>query len=118
MLCFSGAACELLQRFTALHPSKLADGDVSGISRLGKFYMSDLDSISLNAEFELFRHHSEIHAYKSIPEVLRLLHHKQLASAYPNVTCLYRICLTLPVTTATTERSFSKLKLLNTVLPH
>ena len=41
---------------------------------------------------------------------------RQLTCAYPNVACLYKLCLTLPVTTATTEWSFSKLKLVKTAL--
>ena len=113
---FSGATCELLKAFALLHPSRLTSSNASGISKLGDFYKGDLDSVFLCVEYELFRRHSEFHECKSISEVLKLLHHKQLASAYPNVTCLYRICLTLPVTTATTERSFSKLKLLKTTL--
>lgn len=34
------------------------------------------------------------------------------ADCYPNVSIVYRILLTIPVTVASAERSFSKLKLL------
>ena len=67
-------------------------------------------------EFELFRRHNEFRQCKSILDVLKLLNQRQLTFAYPNVTCLYKLCLTLPVTTATTERSFSKLKIVKTAL--
>lgn len=38
------------------------------------------------------------------------------ADCYPNVCIAYRILLTLPVTVASAERSFSKLKLLKNYL--
>jgi hypothetical protein len=37
------------------------------------------------------------------------------ADCYPNVSIAYRILLTVPVTVASAERSFSKLKLLKTI---
>ena len=83
---------------------------------VSEFYSSDVDTRSFKAEYELFRHHSDFHACSSVIEVLKLLHSKQLVSAYPNIACLYRICNTIPVTTASTERSFSKLKLIKTAL--
>ena len=74
------------------------------------------DTAALMAEFQLFKRHSEFQRCSSVLDVLKLLHHKQLTFAYPNLSCLYRLCLTLPVTTASTERSFSKLKLVKTAL--
>ena len=113
---FDKATCSVLKSFSALHPQKLLNDNSSSIAQLGEFYKGDLDSASLMAEFELFRRHSEFRACKSILEVLQVLNQRQLTHAYPNVTCLYKLCLTLPVTTATTERSFSKLKLVKTAL--
>lgn len=49
-------------------------------------------------------------------EVLTFLHQNALLSLYPNVVISYRIFLTLPVTVASSERSFSKLKLIKTYL--
>ena len=68
------------------------------------------------SRLSIFWHHSEFHNCTSVIEVLRLQHSKQLTSAYSNVVSLYRICSTLAVTTASTERSFSKLKLIKTAL--
>ena len=108
---FSHASCEILRAFAALYPSKLSADNTSGIKTLGDFYKNDLDKVSLLAEYQVFRRHAEFHTCASISEVLKLLCQKNLLSAYPNVACLYRLCLTLPVTTASAERYFSKLKL-------
>ena len=40
----------------------------------------------------------------------------KLADCYPNVVIAYRVLLTVPVTVASAERSFSKLKLIKTYL--
>ena len=101
---FNKATCSILKAFSALHLLKLSDDNSSSIAQLGEFYKGDVDSVSLMAEFELFRRHNEFRQCKSILDVLKLLNQRQLTFAYPNVTCLYKLCLTLPVTTATTER--------------
>jgi hypothetical protein len=49
----------------------------------------------------------------SLPEILQFVID---ADCYPNVSIAYRILLTVPVTVASTERSFSKLKLLKNYL--
>ena len=92
------------------HPLSLSRDDYSPIiTHLAEFYKDVVDSISL-----LFcRRHAEFRECRSI---LDLEAQKQLTLAYPNVICLYKLCLTLPVTTETTEHSFSKLKLVNTSL--
>lgn len=83
---------------------------MSKIEALAQFYEGDVNQDALKAEFEVFRHHQEITDCESVSEVLQLLNRKSLHEAYPNVTLLYRICLTLPVTSSV-EHSFSKLKL-------
>ena len=113
---FSGATCRVLKGFSALHPSRLSNDNSSRIAELAEFYKDDLDTVSLMTEYQLFRRHVEFKECSSIVDVLKILHQKQLSLAYPNVTCLYKLCLTVPVTTASTERSFSKLKLVKTAL--
>jgi hypothetical protein len=49
----------------------------------------------------------------SAPEILQFVID---ADCYPNVSIVYRILLTVPVTVASAERSFSKLKLLKNYL--
>ena len=50
---------------------------------------------------------------KSSPiDILQLIHKYSLTDAYPNTAIAIRTFLTIPVTVATCERSFSKLKLI------
>ncbi|XP_063754676.1 uncharacterized protein LOC134874557 [Eleginops maclovinus] len=49
-------------------------------------------------------------------ELLSFLHENRLQEVYPNLWVALRIALTLPVTVASAERSFSKLKLIKTYL--
>lgn len=49
-------------------------------------------------------------------EMLTFLHDNNLQEVYPNLWIALRIALTLPVTVASAERSFSKLKLIKTYL--
>jgi len=49
-------------------------------------------------------------------ELLRFLHLTRLQEVFPNVSIVLRIVLTIPVTVASGERSFSKLKLIKTYL--
>ena len=49
-------------------------------------------------------------------ELLSFIHEKELTEIYPNLWTALRIGLTLPVTVAEAERSFSKLKLIKTYL--
>ena len=78
--------CSALKLFLAHHPQKLSSDNTSNIPQLGEFYKHDLDSVSLVAEFELFRRHSEFRGCKSIVEVLKVLNLRQL-------TCISQCCL-------------------------
>ena len=49
-------------------------------------------------------------------DLLQFIHEKELAEIYPNLWTALRVSLTLPVTVASAERSFSKLKLIKTYL--
>ncbi|XP_071060272.1 zinc finger MYM-type protein 1-like isoform X2 [Pseudochaenichthys georgianus] len=75
---------------------------------------SDLDGKELAQELE----HLPDLPSKSMTtlELLKFIHTKQLTEIYPNLCIALRISATLPVTVASAERSFSKLKLLKTYL--
>lgn len=49
-------------------------------------------------------------------EILSFIYKNGLQDAYPNICTAYQIFLTLPVTSASCERSFSKLKLIKSYL--
>ena len=49
-------------------------------------------------------------------DLLIFINEKELAEIYPNLWIALRVSLTLPVTVASAERSFSKLKLIKTYL--
>ncbi|XP_065862748.1 uncharacterized protein [Euphorbia lathyris] len=54
--------------------------------------------------------------YDELMSTIEILEFVKAADCYPNVSIAYRILLTLPMTVASAERSFSKLKLIKTYL--
>ncbi|XP_050063090.1 zinc finger MYM-type protein 1-like [Aphis gossypii] len=52
----------------------------------------------------------------TVIELLQLIQDYNLKESYPNIEIVFRIFLTMPVTAATCERSFSKLKLIKNFL--
>ncbi|XP_060855602.1 52 kDa repressor of the inhibitor of the protein kinase-like [Metopolophium dirhodum] len=82
-------------------------------------YSSDLNSELLN-EIECFKYQGEaiIPNLKMATylDILNGIKTYELSSVYPNLVIAYRLLLTFPVTVASGERSFSKLKLIKTYL--
>ncbi|XP_042386692.1 zinc finger MYM-type protein 1-like [Zingiber officinale] len=74
---------------------------------------SDVDGSDLYLELKLLRHSLPRESKRAI-DVLNYL--KKMDSCYPNAYIAYQILLTIPVTVASAERSFSKLKLIKTYL--
>jgi len=74
----------------------------------------DIDAIELDTEIEnvsvFFEH--ELNAF----DVLQFMLKNELTTTFPNLTVSLRILLSLPVTVAAGERSFSKLKLIESYL--
>ena len=68
----------------------------------------------LQAEFELWK--QRWHATTEPPKTALDAYTASNASLYPNLSILLQVLVTLPVTTATPERSFSTLKRLKTYL--
>ncbi|XP_004208014.1 zinc finger MYM-type protein 1-like [Hydra vulgaris] len=83
---------------------------------LSKIYKADLDSSDFQSEMANFKYQAAVmmeNFEKSSPmDILQLIHKYSLTDAYPNTAIAIRIFLTLPVTVATCERSFSKLKII------
>ena len=73
---------------------------------------SDIDGLDLFSELKVLR---EVLREEISTSIEVLIYIKTLDS-FPNVYIAYRILLTIPVTVATSERSFSKLKLLKSYL--
>lgn len=95
-LCELGAQCETLSK--ALSTNK--DADISGRElALELTNLPQLQSTSM-----------------TLLSLLSFIHSQHLTEIYPNLWTALRIALTLPVTVASAERSFSKLKLIKTFL--
>ncbi|KAL4112057.1 hypothetical protein QTP88_015905 [Uroleucon formosanum] len=72
----------------------------------------DIDSIELYEELTILR--NIIDDSKTALQILSLL--KKMMGSFPNTYIALRIILTIPVTSATAERSFSKLKIIKNYL--
>lgn len=79
-------------------------------------YEKDLNGYEFSCEIESFKFqvHGLIENLKSATpiDILQTIYDFELAESYQNLVVALRIYLTLPVTTASCERSFSKLKLI------
>ena len=102
-----------------LHKLHIADDDClkSCCDKLEIFLRhnmdSDIDGNELFSELKIVRKCLPKETKRAI-EVLDYL--KMMDSCFPNVWIAYRILLTIPVTVASAERSFSKLKLIKSYL--
>ena len=83
-------------------------------------YETDLNAVELTSEVESFKFQAaELlqEPDKCTPmDLLQFLHSYSLTEVYPNIEISLRLFLTLPVTVASCERSFSKLKLVKNYL--
>ncbi len=74
----------------------------------------DIDGRELASEMQNFPHLPSKNMTNI--DLLTFLHKKKLTEMYPNMWIALRISVTLPVTVAAAERSFSKLKLIKNYL--
>ena len=72
----------------------------------------DIDGLDLFSELKVFKEILQIKDYTPID----ILNYIKRLDSFPNTCIAYRILLTIPVTIASTERSFSKLKLIKSYL--
>jgi hypothetical protein len=73
---------------------------------------SDVELDDFSSELKVLRE-SLLEELMLAPKILQFI---KAADCYPNVSIAYWILLTIPVTVASAERSFSKLKLLKNCL--
>ncbi|XP_065667878.1 uncharacterized protein LOC136088143 [Hydra vulgaris] len=79
--------------------------------------LADIDSEDLESELKRFViviKEEKNALLKSAYDFLNYIYKEELQETYPNLVIALRIILTLPVTVASAERSFSKLKLIKT----
>jgi len=87
---------------------------------LALLYSVDLNGSELYIEVQSFKFQAStlIESFKTAIsyDFLKFIHQHSLQDVYPNLEVELRIFLTMPVTTATCERSFSKLKIIKNYL--
>lgn len=76
----------------------------------------DISGLDLFDELKYIKSHLSTDCCDSPTEILNYLLENNLTTALPNIYIALRIIITLPITVASAERSFSKLKLIKTYL--
>jgi hypothetical protein len=88
------------------------DGLQNKCLNLEGFLKHDLDGLDLFSELKVLKEILQIEESASID----ILNYIKRLDSFPNACIAYRILLTIPVTVASTERSFLKLKLIKSYL--
>lgn len=105
--------------FSFLYPKallQLSDAELnSAAQKFQETYSSDIDS-DFVAEVRSFRREfrGEIEASQTVLDLLKLIISSKITSSVPELATACVLFATLPVTVASAERSFSKLKLILT----
>nr|XP_017250864.1 PREDICTED: uncharacterized protein LOC108221501 [Daucus carota subsp. sativus] len=122
---FTEQSIELLVLSAALDPKDhFKRFDINKICELAeKFYPGDFDASEVRAlrlQLEHYRcqvvSHKDFQDLSSLAQLCRQFVETGLAKLFPLVDILIRLVLTLPVSTATTERAFSAMKIIKTRL--
>ncbi|GJY83678.1 zinc finger MYM-type protein 1-like protein [Tanacetum coccineum] len=117
---FNESVSELLRLSVTLDPKKSFNAD--DICKLvTKYYPLDFteqERIELRLELQHFKLDSDpkLKNVSSLSALCRGLQETEKSEMYPLIDRLIRLILTLPVSTATSERAFSKMKLVKTRL--
>ncbi|XP_050374625.1 uncharacterized protein LOC126792201 [Argentina anserina] len=122
---FTEETIELLIWSSALDPkNQFKNFDMEKICKLAEmFYPEDFDAsevIALRLQLEHYKYQvvfdKDFQKLSSLAQLCRRLVETDLAQLFPLVDRLIRLVLTLPVSTATTERAFSAMKIIKTRL--
>jgi len=115
-----------VQKFECLDPKKyffekkVNEKSINQLKKLSDIYQIDIDQDDLVLEYKSFSsvyyHLNKDCEDISTNDVLKFMITNDMISSYPNLSTLYKIFYTLPVSSATAERSFSRLKLIKTFL--
>ncbi|XP_059148433.1 uncharacterized protein LOC131935795 [Physella acuta] len=110
---------DVSSKFCCLDPKHLAlDDSLIQLEQLAVTYSDVVDSVfsvsSVNKGVSTEKEPLEIAV--TVNSILKFMIANDLCSMYPNLATLYRIFLTLPISSAGVERSFSRLKLLKTYI--
>ena len=118
---FSQETQNLLVSFSYLQPEKLLkrgeeQESESSLQHLAEFY--GMNGSALKTEYSLFKEARRdcLQICKTVLDVLQVLHQTGLHRVYVELYQLYRLFVTLPVTTASCERNFSKLTIVKNKL--
>ncbi|XP_071704545.1 uncharacterized protein [Rutidosis leptorrhynchoides] len=122
---FDDHAMELLTLASLLVPKRISKVcDTHQICHLvKKYYPADFtehEMIQLRYQLEIFKiefsNNSKLMGATTIAELCKILVETQKCEVYSMIDRVFRLILTLPVSTATTERAFSAMKLCQTRL--
>lgn len=100
-------------------PKHASKGNFESVQPAFQFYIQDMQTAhipALRGEWEMWKKKWEATAAEEMPRYATDALQKCDGSLFPNVYTLLKLLATLPVTTATAERSFSTLKRVKTYL--
>jgi len=106
---------DLVKDFSCLLPTCNRDR----IEHLAEFYAGDIENDALFGEYLAFKEfYKEVCSDKALSssEILPFVIANDLDRAYPNVCTLYKLFITILVSSAQAERTFSRLKLIKNYL--
>ena len=107
--------------FSFLYPKSLVKCDITEIAVLARKIIGKCEkdfTECLETELRSFvkEFRPEIEVKESVTDIANLMLESRVSSSFPEVYKLVLLFVTIPVTVATAERSFSKLKLIKTYL--
>ena len=108
------------EKFNFLFPGNFVKLDVAQINKatlnIVRAYGDDFESVDLETEVRSFQIEflDELNAedVTSVSSIMEIIYKTRVASSFPQLCKLLLLFLTIPVTVASAERSFSKLKII------